>query len=221
MYVDVVRCVFGLTDEALEDMQRIIHGSLTPKGVRIPYTGIKHSLVNMIRLCGQAEFFDMQPCVIIVPIMTLKQMRDWNLDEYNAIVLAGASGRFSAPMAYRGIQLRQFGECATTDEIEIASTSLGIVLQGLAYSLDERQAQRQEATLQLKGKLASFREGLQNSEVIVPMPSLDSNLRVRKVSFQAHRPHANAHPAPDPLFLFIKSAINWARRNGQPLLDDQ
>ena len=49
--------------------------SSTVKGVS--HTGLKHMICNKIRLCGQKRYFDANPCVIIVPILTMKQARDW------------------------------------------------------------------------------------------------------------------------------------------------
>jgi hypothetical protein len=225
-YADVARCVFGLPDDSPEDIQQVIHGSQNDEGVRIPGTGIKHAGVNKIRIWCQAEFFSQDPCVVIVPIMTLKEMRDWDHGKYSAIVLAGTSKTTTAAQAYLGIQLTQLGTLATTKEIEIARKSLEQVVQGLAYSLEHRQVQRQESLLEtsMQRLLESFRSGLHADavdEVKVPKESCESNLRVRKVTFQAHAAHFRLHAwhiAPDPLLLVIKAAINWSWLHGQQLL---
>jgi hypothetical protein len=226
-YSDVARCVLGLPDDAREDIQQTIHGSLNDQGARIPGTGIKHSPDNKIRLCCQSEYFDNDPCVLIVPIMTLKQMKEWDHGEYSAIVLAGGYEDVSAALTYRAIQMTELGALATPAEIETARQSLAQVVEGLAYSLVHRQEQRQENLLDpaMRTLLDSFRTGLQTSDgvrVDVPKASGNDNFRVRKVTFRAHASacfrRRASHVAPDPLLLVIKSAINWSWRHGQQLL---
>jgi hypothetical protein len=226
-YSDVARCVLGLGDEAPQDILQCIHGSLNDEGTRIHGTGIKHSPNNTIRFPNNATYFEKLPCVLIVPIMSLQQIRDWNLEGYQAIVLAGSYNDTTAGEVCRGIQMTNPGPLAIQEEIDLACESLAQVVQGMAFSLDHRVDQRQENFLEeaMQDLLASFRTGLQTSDgrqVIVPMKSRIANLRVLKVTFQPHTPargrRRTGHVAPDPLILITKSAINWSRRNGQQLL---
>jgi hypothetical protein len=230
MYSDVARCVLGLGDDARNNIQRAIHGSqplLQP--TRIPHTGIKHSLLNQTRLPRHAALFEDRPCVVIVPIMTLEQMKAWNLEGYEAIVIAGSYDIISAAQAYQQIQMMELLPLATPDEIETARVSLAQVVGGLAYSLVHRRRQRRECSLQwaMRQQLESFRKHLQASggkeQVLVPKPPHDGygKVHVGKVTFQAHAlpvGTALAHPGPDPLLLVMKSAINWSWRIGQQLL---
>jgi hypothetical protein len=227
MYSDVARCVLALGDDAPQDILQCIHGSLNDEGTRIHGTGIKHSPGNKIRFPGNAVYFENLPCVVIVPIMSLQQIRDWNFEGYQAIVLAGSYNDATVAEVCEGIQMTKSGPLATQEEIDLASESLAQVVQGLAYSLDHRQDQRQENSLELamQDLLASFRTGLQTSDgrkAVVPMKSGIANLRVLKVTFQEHtaaRGRRRAgHVAPDPLLLITKSAINWSMLNGQQLL---
>lgn len=58
------------------------------------------------------------------------------------------------------------------------------------------------------------------SAPIVP-GSLHENLKpVRKVTFASAKKDAfsGGHPAPDPLLLVVRSAVNWSRYYRQPLL---
>jgi hypothetical protein len=230
VYSDVARCVLALEDYAQHDIQQAIHGSQeVQRRDRIPYTGIRHSLLNQIRLPGQALFFEEQPCVVIVPIMKLERMKDWNLGGYEAIVLAGACGTTTAAQAYRGILMLQSETLATPDEIETVRLSLAQTVEGLAYSLVHRRSERREDSLEptIRHMLESFRNDLHISvpqgNIVVPMRPREgyNNVRVGKVSFQGHghRPGTPlTHPAPNPLLLLIKSAINWSMCNGQQLL---
>jgi hypothetical protein len=248
-YADVVRCALALRDDAPQDIQQVIHGSQKarknprdslrrqtphPATSRIPGTGIMHSPPNMIRLWGQAVYFDEYPCVVIMPIMTLEQINAWKFGAYEAIVLAGScdlvtagpKGIVTAAEAYEGIRMNRFLALATRAEIEIACQSLARVVQGLAYSLEYRQDERREDLLEptIREQLEFFRNRLRDLDpsMRVIVPQLASNMgdvRVGKVTFQAHTVRGGAaHVAPDPLLLATKSAINWSRRSGQQLL---
>jgi hypothetical protein len=80
--------------------------------------------------------------------MTLEQMRDWDHQGYGVIVLAGTSDTSMAAQANEGIQLNTVGKLETQDEINLAGKSLAQAVQGLAYSLEHRQVQRQEDLLE-------------------------------------------------------------------------
>jgi hypothetical protein len=229
MYSDVARCVLGLGDDASNSIQRTIHGTQPLlQQTRIPHTGIKHLTLNQIRLPCQALFFEERPCVVIVPIMTLAKMKAWNLEGYEAIIIAGTYDKVSAAQAYQHIQMDRLLPLATPDEIETARVSLGQVVGGLAYSLVHRRWQRREHSLprSMRQQLESFRVYLQaydeEEKVLVPERPREGydNVRVAKVTFQAHASPTSvlAHPAPDPLLLVMKSAINWSWRIGQHLL---
>jgi hypothetical protein len=188
----------------------------------------------MIRLWGQAVYFDEYPCVVIMPIMTLEQINAWKFGSYEAIVLAGScdlvtagpKGLVTGVEAYEGIRMNRFLALETRAEIEIACQSMARVVQGLAYSLEYHQDERREDLLEpaIREQLELFRNRLRERDpsmrVIVPQVASNmGNLRVGKVTFQAHTVRGEtAHVAPDPLLLVIKSANNWSRRNGQQLL---
>jgi hypothetical protein len=56
-----------------------------------------------------------------------------------------------------------------------------------------------------------------NVGVAVPLKAGNSHLRVRKVIFGPVGDEAQ-HPAPDPLLLAVKAAVNWSKRHGPQLL---
>ena len=60
----------------------MIHGS--KKKSRLRHTGIKHLVSNRIRLDNQARYLDNAPCILIVPVMSLEAMKNWNGDKYDA-----------------------------------------------------------------------------------------------------------------------------------------
>jgi hypothetical protein len=245
MYSDVARWVFAVEDsqDSVADMkivQKLIHGAkrdpkkrkqaakyrsakdAKERNKRLDCTGLKHMASNKIRLRNQAEFFDQKPCLLIVPVLTVDEMKAWNGEGYNAVVIAGEYDSTNAAEVYKSIGLREgVVKDATRSEIEIARTSLEAVVLGLSYSLFHR-SQKVEVGLskQALERLDELRKrpsAIDLSGIIVPKRSDLSGVRVARVTF-AHHNSTKGHPAPDPLLLAVKSSINWSWRNKQKLL---
>jgi hypothetical protein len=117
VYFKVAQCVLGMHDDLapgtrarMKTLQKAIHGTLggADKG-GIEFTGMKHFPTNKIRLAYHRLYFEEMPCVIMVPIITLQQMREWHGRGYRAIVLAGghkgptASEDITAAHVYKAI----------------------------------------------------------------------------------------------------------------------
>jgi hypothetical protein len=83
--------------------QRCIHGFKLQEGLKQDNVGIKHFPTNQIRLQQYQAYFDEKPCVLIIPIMNVEQMRDWNGEAYDAIVLAGEWKGYTASCVYNAI----------------------------------------------------------------------------------------------------------------------
>jgi hypothetical protein len=200
-----------------------------PQNDRMEFTGVKHFPTNKIRLSLQQFYFDETPCVIIVPIMSLQQVLDWDGAGYRAIVLAGGHDDTTAADVYRGIHasfvppgLSLEDVLASGPDIEMARVLLTAVVRGLAYSL-HHTSNLLEAKLSLNASKIltelrhTFTSHIPNT-IQVPSdgrsPYRDVHARV--VKFVDHG--NDGHPAPDPLLLAVKSAINWSWRNQQKLL---
>ena len=71
----------------------LLNGTLNGTGIsRISGTGLKHLNLNKISLNDQANHYDCNPHIIIVPIMTIEEMRDYDGTRgYEAIVVTGAN----------------------------------------------------------------------------------------------------------------------------------
>jgi hypothetical protein len=151
-----------------EAKQKAIHGARKRRGrKRISHTGLKHCQSNKIRLHSQREFLNNSPCVVIVPIMSQRQMKNWNGEGYEAIVMAEEWEDRPIKIVCQGIQMVDDSEAvATPEEIETARLLLETVLCGLAYSLVHRRRRF------LKGesldRFNRYREILVNSGVKVP-----------------------------------------------------
>jgi hypothetical protein len=230
VYFDLAQWVMAVDDSYQMDFyQKLIHGSahVGTGGRRIPGTGIKHMPVNKIYLPGLTKYFDQNPCVLIVPVMTVDEMKNWDGKGYRAIVIAGAyegaEGRIEAAEAYAMIGMRENMLLASQDEIETARDLLQKVVCGLAYSLHYRAAARET---ELSHKCREILKELRNNSssiitegVIIPksFDCKENQLRVGVVTFADHEANGG-HPSPDPLLLAVRAAVNWSWRNNQKLL---
>jgi len=94
-YWFVTHFLFGYeANRSWGEIRRLIHGTnkKTKNGKlrKIDNTGLKHAVPNKIVLAGQKTHFDQNPHVLIIPICTLKEAKDWKGKSYEAIVLIDA-----------------------------------------------------------------------------------------------------------------------------------
>jgi hypothetical protein len=172
---------------------------------------------------------DVSPCVVIVPIMNQEEMKNWNGEGYEAIVMAEEWEGKPIEFVCQGIgMVEKIEPMASHAEIETARLLLEGVLCGLAYSLVHRPRRflKGESLDRFNRYKNSFMNPLVNmvGEVTVPEPravTSDGRVRrVRKVKFgPVIRQQGEAiHPAPDPLLLAVKAAVVWSTRHQQRLL---
>jgi hypothetical protein len=206
---------------------------------RVPGTGIKHFATNRIRLPGQRYFLEAAPCVLVVPVLSLEQAKDWNGEGYRAVVVVGPWGCNSVKDVCRAIAMQKKKEpFAGPGEVEIARHLLERVVRGLACSLLQRFPDAVAGRLNAaqKAALDELRAKLRGRGLVVPKASggggggrraarcCEPPPRVRMVEFgsaSSSSPPPSAtglHPAPDPLLLAVRAAVNWSARHGQRLL---
>jgi hypothetical protein len=255
LYFDVAAGALALPQQRLHShhrqwvtIQKAIHGAIAaPTDTRNasprrraprrrPYTGIKHSVTNLIRLAGQATYFDKNPCVLIVPVLTLDEVRRWNGQSYTAIVMVGKfqpPGRRSVihlDSICENINMMKEGPTATPEDVEVARVLLSHFVLGMAYSLIHRSSTwvtelSFEQGRRLDECIRVFVENASGGGVVVPRPrsapGTGPPLRPRLVTFRGadEAVHNNInHLAPDPYLLSVKAAVNWSARHRQPLL---
>ena len=188
-------------------------GDQNEEGRRRNFTGLKHQVVNKIRLAGQAENYDYSPNIIIVPIMTMAQARDWGGQDnyaYDAIVLSGIHVDITgvadeAEMKDRNHLLQETtglfvcDQHASREELETATDLLRDMLKAFLVAKHRYKSPDEEIDIQE-----------------VPLPVLRDVIEklVTKVSFVAPLGNSQGHPAPDPFFLAAKGAVNFIRRQG-------
>jgi hypothetical protein len=216
---------------------KCIHGFKKNKK-REDDVGIKHFRSNRISLLGQTDIFDTHPCLLIVPIMTVKQVKDWNGEGYDAIVLAGHHKPITPDQVYQMIGAAHGTlRFATLDECNTACNLLRQIILCVCKSLKStfplellttqmRSFQNKKILEQLSTLLSPPQTS--TSMVDVPLPLClnltTTSINVRKVSFSPFDESiqsddgSNMHPAPDPVLLCGKAAKNWLKRMDTPYL---
>ena len=204
----------------------------TPPKSRNRLGGLKHMICNKIRLAGQWLYFDTYPCVLIVPILTLKQAKEWNGQGYHAIFMI-STGNIGVTLqrVASTVQMQDLGDVASKPEIAVAQGLLSATIKGLAYALTERSDERQkwvadltdekskELLYELQEEAITF-----TGEKSIPIPTErqeeEKQKPVRKITFApAFGPFGGVgHPAPDPLLLVVKAALNWCMFHGEKLM---
>jgi hypothetical protein len=229
VYFDMARCFLSLSDSmAMDTVQKYIHGAIRSAGnLQIRRIGIKHMVTNRMRLRCNAEFLDRNPCLVMVPILTLDQIKNWNGTQYRAIVIAGAyngaEGRIEAAEVYTKIGMPESLKLASGDDMEIARDSLEKFVLGMAFSLHYRtptwEAELSGQSREILKELRANSESILTDGVIIPKTfgSPGDTLRVGLVAF-ADLKTEGVHPPPDPMLLVVRAAVNWSWRNNQKLL---
>jgi len=199
----------------------------------MPGTGLKHMICNKIRLPGQCEHFDRDPRLLIVPILSLQQAKQWNGQGYHALFMISTGnkepgkGRPLEDVA-ADVHLQHLGEVASTPEIALAQGLLSATIKGLAYALIKKSGEKEPWVTRLS---EDSRETLQTirdqftvvtgkKAILVPTQRQENKKDVRKVTFAPAfaSPGKAGHPAPDPLLLAVKAAVNWSKFHGQQLM---
>jgi hypothetical protein len=219
LYDDVAAWTLALPAGSRRNvLQKAIHGSVPIiGGNRIANTGLKHSVFNKLRLPNQGELYDRKPCIMIVPVMTLDEVKGWNGGGYEALVMAGPHGETGISRVCAGMDMQSRGTEASDADIEVARSMLKQVLCGLARSLMREGRDLPDSQIEALNELKKPFQTPQTMRLQVPISS-KRNLRVRKVSFSQYGGTEGVHPAPDPLLLTVKAAINWSWRHEQQIL---
>lgn len=195
---------------------RFLNGTFRPNNNetrRIDNTGVKHLNINKIGLKGQTDHYDNKPEMIIVPILTPDQMRDWQGEGYSAIVLAGydkglmaVNPRLTPARRNKKIEEDTWlnvydGETATAEELNIATHLLQTMIKAI-FMVKHRHCPHDIPNDEMYFP----------HEIVLPMFRNPNNLRVAKTVFS--NPNvAGQHAAPDPVPLTVKAAVNWSKRH--------
>jgi hypothetical protein len=158
----------------------------------------------------------------------LEKVKTWNGGKNSAIFQAGSyplNADNSEPVTlaenvYKRM-VTELVDLASPHDVETARKLLESTVLALAYSLGKRahlaDGIEDPATSEALAALRAAPFVMEGSGVIVPK-SLDKFDRIGLVHFADHEGCTTGRPAPDPMLLAIKSAINWSWRNGQQML---
>ena len=228
----VAEWVLGLKDGKWPQVKLAINGFKAPsEHSRREGTGIKHFTANKMKLNDQKTFMDNNPCVLIVPIRTVNQAKNWNGKGYDAIVVVDEWEGQEMRDICRCVGMNvDFGPEATREEIGISTDLLSQVVRGMAHRVLARRqnpTRLGELPQQIRdfdGSATTIAFSALNRVPTVKVPvAKEGALKVRKISFngQATGPGADTnrgHIAPDPLILAAKAACVWSKRQGQSLV---
>jgi hypothetical protein len=211
--------------------QKCIHGfkrtSKRENGV-----GIKHFLTNRIYLTNQALYLDKRHCLLIVPILNVDHVKNWNGSGYSAIVLAGGytdtnNRNISAATVYQNIRAFDGDVCfANEQECRTACTLLEYMIlcvcKSSKYTFTEQFYTLHEDAKKLYTKKSRKPPiYMKQNQTTVPVPKRkrwNHQIRVRKITFSTVG-HVNDNPAaPDPVLLLGKATSNWLKRQQLLLL---
>ena len=188
----------------------------------------------MIRLSGQARYFDIYPCLIIVPILSLQQAKTWQGQGYNALFMIskGSQEKDEAEdldQVAAAVNMQKFGATANQSEIDVARDLLTATLKGLAVALFQKSNPHMKWVSNLSADSKEELKRLQTNatvvtgaeSILVPKDRLGYTKLVRKITFApvfGTQGNDHGHPAPDPLLLAVKAGVNWSAFHRQQLL---
>ena len=206
-------------------LQKCIHG-FKSNAQRQKGVGIKHFPTNCIRLRDHKLYCDKWPCVLIVPIMRIDDVKQWNGTGYNAIFLAGNfkfnDNVLSASEVYRHISAHE-GRIILANEEECSMACKLLETMVLCIGKSSRDtfsgAFHENYLAGLYDDSLNPPTYIKKDHTTIPVPSSKSwnKYRVRRITFSNSGDITN-NPAPDPVLLLGKAASNWLRLHGLSVL---
>ena len=226
----VASMIFGVENASFQMTQKLIHGSQPKSGQNIRkenLVGVKHFATNKLRLQGQKKHYDDSPNVLIIPILDLNAMKQWNGDGYDALFLIGfpidetERGDIILESTVVGTGFSTHGQEATRDEIEMARNVLDATVLALTFSINKMIVNKDQFNDAQRELLNPLTPPIGESDIAkCPRKLSVENQRVQKVTFASlvDSGAVGGHPAPDPMLLAVKAANNWSAAQGRRLL---
>mmetsp|Transcript_16178 Transcript_16178/g.24251 ORF Transcript_16178/g.24251 Transcript_16178/m.24251 type:complete len:228 (+) Transcript_16178:622-1305(+) len=177
-------------------------------------------VTNKVMMYSQGYYFDKDPSVLIVPILSRAEALNWNGGAYDAIALID-----SFPCSDENVNIgldpdtdtdtvalshvcervqfyRGSDEQASNDEVKKAHRLLREYTRAIAYAQKYR-----------KHRLCTFPLDGEGSFFSPKLPDDVDSLKIRKINFGSNDDN-KIHPAPDPLLLVTKAVVNLQKRHG-------
>ena len=225
-WIYAVAAVLGMpcdTAEARRSLIKATCGSCAPGEPSRQWTGINRSPFNVLLLMDQGRWFDTEPGVIVAPVLSPTQARDWDGTAYETLIICSDQSRNATAeeIAHRiGLTTteRSLVFRATANDVRDAVSLLSTVVKASAYCLEHKPAPPSQKGEKLWGEYQDSLIGLRvvgggsDGHVFVPnVAAIEAGKFVVKVNL-AQMTTAGSRPAfPDPLLVAFKSSINWTR----------
>ncbi|KAG7372731.1 hypothetical protein IV203_018874 [Nitzschia inconspicua] len=168
---------------------------------KMPGTGVIHFVTNKIRFDKQKTRLDGQdPTVLIVPVMTLDDAKNWRGEGYSAICLAGYPSGKEVNIAcdfLRAAVLALHDMIANLSQDEL---TLGVDPNHKANTLLQASEKARDLLCKVPGPITPLGEK-----------------PVCLITFGGHE-DVDMHPAPDPLLLVLKAANIFGIMAGMTML---
>lgn len=230
----VAAAVLGMKSDDKADRQRLykaLRGSSRPdKKGTVDKTGLARCPFNLVSLMEQKTWFGLFSCVMVLPVRSVDEARDWSGGPYSVIVLCHQDIRVkdSAAAIAKRIGLPDTNVTnASPADIQTAQDLLTQVLKASAFCLHSKNGPDNPKSQQL---FASYKERLAGAQSLmrsmggesvegkIPVPTRLGSLTgkiVAKIDLAVMGPTVEGDtPAyPDPMMVVHKSSINWTRKH--------
>jgi hypothetical protein len=220
-YMGIVQAATGCFAESRWKRRKLLNG-VKDRDRRMTDSGIKHSKYNKFHLFMQKELLDSTPpALIIVPIMELAQIKDWNGTTYHAMVLpCGEEPDLAAKMVLRNVR-----HCCNKTDIQKGIEVLCDFIKDIAGSLiDQDQDILEDVETETSSRDASLRRWknlvheLRGDGASIQIPALKDDLEWKKVNVAMGTFDRTLSCLPDPFLLAVKGAVNFSSLVGTKLL---
>jgi hypothetical protein len=221
-YTKIAQAATGCVVDTYAKRRKLLNG-VSARSRRMNDSGIKHSKYNKFHLFLRKQLLDSTPpALIIVPILTLSEIKDWNGTSYDAMVLpCGSRWKHSARSVLRNVRC-----CCDKTEIRIGIDLLCHFIKDIAESLIDRDqdiledvhlgaGRLRDRSLVLWEKLVNE---LRGGHASVEIPVLKNNLPWETVKVAKGTFDLTASCLPDPFLLAVKGAINYSSFVGARLM---
>jgi hypothetical protein len=201
-------------------IQGLIHGTTSTKSKvfkkRETSTGLKHNYCNKCQLSSQKQMYDAPPYILIVPIMTLDAVKEWQGEPYKVIVLMNDTERYGKLLQY----LDHSENCEEVDEalLLLKNFTFGMAQNHTLAELEKvkvpgadralREAVKKRLTVLRAGRNEIVEKGVPFLERIKGTGTEDVKVAVCQVG----------KDGPDPFLLATKAAVNLFNQEKRILL---
>ena len=221
-YSKIAQAATGCVVDSYEKRRKLLNG-MKARSHRMKDSGVKHSKYNKFHLHMQKPLLDATPpALIIVPVLPLPEVKDWNGASYDAMVLpCGQRGSYAAQMVLRNVRA-----CCNENEIRNGIDVLRHFIKDIAESLIDDDpdvlkdvnmvagSSTDPSLLRWKGLVNELRGDRPSIQLPVLNDGIDWEIvKVAKGTFDL-----NTSCLPDPFLLAIKGAINFSSHVGTKLM---